>query len=602
MVVSALSRRALATVLAAGLAAGGLVVAGAAAAAGTCPTYKDAAGDSAYVAPLGTPDPLPLFNADEDLDILDVSHSVDAGVFTSTVHVAALGSSGPFFSASDRFATSFTVAGKAVKVTVDRDYTDPTSDPVEVAVLSVGGTASTAKVSLKLDEKASTVTTGIAVEDLEKAVGAPLAGLPFSAMSAVASLTTPDAFPTGVSRPVDTATAPATAGYLFGTSCSGDAPTPVPTDTPTPTPTPTGPPGLFEQPRKDCVQYKDPAGDADPTPTGLDNEPALDVTSVNLKSPAEGLQVYVKVADLGAGLFPLFDTARYDVTLTVGGKKLAVTVDEAGKATATVGGTASADLKPTAKLDTKSSVVVVTLPTEGLTKVLGAPLARGAAVTDTAVATAAGESFTGEYFAADAAAGAKPAEKTYAYGDNTCFLPPAGKLFLDGATSGVYSDTAKVTVSLLDVGDAAVADVPVRLTLTGAPALTATTNDKGDAVFSLPVTVAAGARTLTAAFEGTTDVGAATVSQAFPVKLETAVLKAAGSRGAVTATLTDNDRTVLKNQVVAFTVAGKVTKVKTNAKGQAVLKGLKTGTAVKVGFAAVKGYYAAAPTVTAKAQ
>jgi hypothetical protein len=92
------------------------------------------------------------------------------------------------------------------------------------------------------------------------------------------------------------------------------------------------------------------------------------------------------------------------------------------------------------------------------------------------------------------------------------------------------------------------------------------------------------------------------VSQAFPVKLETAVLKAAGSRGAVTATLTDNDRTVLKNQVVAFTVAGKVTKVKTNAKGQAVLKGLTTGTAVKVGFAAVKGYYAAAPTVTAKAQ
>lgn len=600
------SRRAIALVASSGLLLGGLAVAVGASAAAPCPTYTDVAGDSAYVAPVGTPDGDALFNPDDDTDVLDVSHSVDAGVFTSTVHVTALGDSGPYFNFADRFQTAFTVATKAVTLTVDRDYTESAvdgSDPVIEGVLAVGGTATTAKVTVTTDYKANAVTAAVAVADLEKAVGAPLAGLPFSAMSAAASVVvTPSALPVSGSRPVDTATAPATASYVFGGSCSGGAPTVTPTGTPTPTPTPTSSaegPVVFDQPRKDCVAFKDPAGDADPSPVGAFSEDALDITQVNLKTAADGLQVFVKLADLGAALTPVYSGAVYGASVTVGGKVVAVSAGADGPATATVAGKDSTDVKATAKLDAKASNVVFTLPKAGLEKVTGTVLKAGTAVTATTASTAA-DTDLGP-FDADSATGTTPQEKTYAYGDNTCFMPPPGALSFSGATAGVYSDTAKLVVSLVDEDQAVVPGATIALTLSGQKALKARTNAEGDAVFALPVTVAAGARTLTASFIGNADVGAVSLARSFAVKAETAVLRAGGAKGAVTATLTDNDRTALRNQVVAFTVGSRVTKVRTDSRGRATLTGLARGTTAKVSFAAVKGYYSAAPTASAKA-
>jgi hypothetical protein len=242
---------------------------------------------------------------------------------------------------------------------------------------------------------------------------------------------------------------------------------------------------------------------------------------------------------------------------------------------------------------------VFTLPKAGLEKVTGAVLKAGTPVTATTATTAA-DTELGP-FDADSATGTTPAEKTYAYGDNTCFMPPAGTLSFEGAAYGVYSDTAKVVVSLLDADQAAVPGATIRLVLSGQKELQVRTNADGDAAFTLPVTVASAARTLTATFIGNAEVGAVKLARYFPVRLETAVLRAAGSKGAVTATLTDNDRAVLKNQVVTFTVGSRVVSVRTNSRGQAAITGLARGTTVRVGFAGQRGYYSAAPSVSAKA-
>jgi hypothetical protein len=599
------SRRLVAVVAASGLCLTGLVLATTASAAGPCPTYTDPAGDAV----LGSPALDPAIG-EPDLDLLAVSHSVDAGVFTSVIKVAKLSTGGSDKSFGDSFQALFTVSGKAVSVRTGRDASNPVADPTETSSLSVAGTVAPAKVTAKYDTTASTVTISVATADLEKAVGASLAGRPFSAMSAKAASFYPNPAPSPANYSglvYDTATAPATATYVFGGSCSGDGTGQVVTPTGSPTPTPTitplprtdGEPVLFDQPRKGCVTYKDPAGDADPSGTGQYNEAEVDVTQVNLKSAAEGLQVFVKVADLTASRFPLFDSSFYDVSLSVGGKAIVVSVDQDGKATSTVGGTANADLKAAAKLDTKNSVVIVTLPTDGLTKVLGAPLAQGAAVTNTAISTGLADSTTGFPAPADDAAGVKPEEKTYAYGDNTCFLPPAGKAFVDGLT-GVYTDSATVVGSLQDVDEANVPGASLTLTIAGLPAVTAVTNGDGDATFRFPVTLPAGTRKAVLSFAGNATVGATKAEDSFVVAVESTVLKAVASKGAVTATLADNDKHAIAKRVVVFTVGSKSTKVTTNARGQALLKGVVEGAVVKVSFGAVPTYYAAAKPVTVK--
>lgn len=613
MTVLPLSRRLVAVMAASGLALTGLAVANSASAAGPCPTYIDPAGDAVP----GDPGLYPAVG-EPDLDLLAVSHSVDAGVFTSMFKVAALTTYGSETSAGDSFQALFTVAGKAVIMKATRNAADPTGDPVITAALSVGGTTSTAKVTATFDTKASTVTLGVSTDDLVKAVAAPLDGQVFSAMSAKSASFYPNPAPSPANYSgliYDTATAPATAAYAFGGSCSGDA-APVGSGTPAPSgsaapplPRTDGPSGpvLLDQPRKKCLQFPDAAGDAATNPIsgqGLESDNDLDIIGAVYRTSPDALQAYVSVTTLGTGPDSTFsgnfyDTHSFSTGFTLGGKAIVLTAGATGPATATVGGTASTALHATAAFDTKHSNIVFSVPLADLATLTAQPV-KGAAVTALTASSVASSSMGAPGGTGDSAAPATAAQKTYVVGDNTCFLPPAGVLTIDG-NSGVYSDVTTIYGNLVDVDGAAVEGAKVTLTLTGMPAKTATTDSDGDATFTFPVTVKVGAKTVGVSFAGNADVGAATASAPFKVALESTVLKAVGSKGAVTATLSDNDGHRLAKRVVVFTVGSKVTRVTTNAKGQAVLKNLARGAAVKVSFAAVSGYYSAAKTVSAKA-
>ena len=630
MTVVRLSRRLVTVGAVSGLSVAAVGLSLTAAAAGPCPTYTDPAGDSAYVQNVGTPDGNALLNADDDLDLLDVSHSVDAGVFTTVVHVKALGPTGPYFNNTDRFTSAFTVGGKAVTVVVDRDYNGqfPTAfggpglaPGVVTGKLTVAGTTSAAKVVVKEDFKANTITTSVAVADLEKAVGAPLTGLPFSAMSAgSAVVVTPSQSPGSLARPVDTATAPASASYVFGGSCSGGSipaptatsqPTEEPTADPTgsPTPEPTGsaspdpsdeptdtPEGstLLAQPRAGCFAFKDAAGDAKPGRAPLtspNNDADLDLTEIAVRSTDDAVQVFSKVATLGtAPTTPVFTGHSFTAAFSVGGKAVSATATKAGAATGS-----PAAVKATAAFDTKASNVVFTFPKADLETVAGSALTTLTGLTVTSNATNAAGSFDG-----DTATGAKPEEKTYAYGDNTCFLPPVGSLQLTAPSTAEYGDRVVVTGTLVDTAKEAVPGVKVHLSLTGEPEQVAVTDADGHVAFPVTLTGKAGAKTVALTFLGTDTVGPVSTTAALTEAVEKTVLKAVAGKGSVTATLTDNDKSPVAGQLVVFTVGSKVTKVKTNAKGVAVLTRQTAGTTVKVGFAAVSGYYSASPTVSAK--
>ncbi len=180
----------------------------------TCPTYTDPAGDAG---PGNQPAANPVAG-DDDLDLVAVTHSVAGDDFTTTFKVVKLLEGGPDFSFGDRFKASFTVAGKAVTVTAERDFS---GFGTKKAAATVAGTAVTFPVTLIEDVKGSTIGASMSAAALEKAAGASLAGQPFSAMSATAGSIYPSNGAPNAALNWDLATAPATATYAFGTGCGG---------------------------------------------------------------------------------------------------------------------------------------------------------------------------------------------------------------------------------------------------------------------------------------------------------------------------------------------------------------------------------------------
>jgi hypothetical protein len=87
----------------------------------------------------------------------------------------------------------------------------------------------------------------------------------------------------------------------------------------------------------------------------------------------------------------------------------------------------------------------------------------------------------------------------------------------------------------------------------------------------------------------------------FKVVAEKTVLKAVAIKGGVKATVLDDDKHPVAGRTVLFVIGAKKKAVKTNAKGIAVLTGVAKGTAVKVSFPAVPGFYLGTPTYTVKA-
>jgi len=347
------------------------------------------------------------------------------------------------------------------------------------------------------------------------------------------------------------------------------------------------------------VQYKDATGDADPTGTSLDNEDALDINQVNLKSPAGQLQVFVGIVDPSTSLFPLFSGSIYTAGFTIGTKTVALTASADGPATATVGGTANSDIKATAKIDATHKNVVFTVPLDGLSKAVGAPVTNGTKITAPTAATAADNDLSP--LDADDAAGTKDTEKNYTYGDNGCFKPPPGVIELDADPSGQYSDVTELFATLKDADGSPVQHVTVTGILTGGKPVSATTDDDGIADLKLPLLMAAGTKVLTVSYAGDAEVGPAKATKTFAVAAEKTLLKAVGIAGGVRATLVDNDKHPVVGRYVTFVIGSSRRIAKTNAKGIAVLTGVKKGTAVKAVFLPVKGYYLGTPTYTVKA-
>jgi hypothetical protein len=564
------------------------------------------------------------FTSDDDLDVVQAGITVAAdGGMTATVKVVKMDPVGPYNSTGDQHIVRFNAGGVASTISLGRD----TSSDVTFATLKVAATVSGI---VKFDPPTNTATGTFTADQVKTAFGKGIAGVKLDTFATSSYNFT--ANPTGVGTTglgfplVDSSSAPTSMTYTDAGGCgaagggtpapsgsatpapSGSA-TPAPSSSPSATPSATpsaSPPaattdadGLYFQPRKGCVNFTDPAADADPTGIGVFNEGSLDVTAVNLKSPSGALQVIVKLANASEALLDVWDGRIYDVTFTVAGKAVVLQATADGPATATVAGKASADVKATAKTDAKASSIVFTVPLAGLSKAVGASVLPGTAITATAVETSA-DSLLGA-FTADEAAGAKPAEKTYAYGDNTCFLPPAGILSLVADPSGQYTDVTVAYATLTDVDEAPVQGATVMGVLTGGKTAFGVTDEDGVAEIRLPIAVPAGAKTLKVAYAGNADIGAAAVTAPFTVKAEKVLLKAVGTKGGVTATLTDDDKRVVAGQTVVFTIGTKKYAVKTSSRGVAALGKIKRGTAVKISYAGAKNLFLATPSYTVKA-
>jgi hypothetical protein len=592
------------------LAAGGVALAageggGLGLPAAACNTYTDPGGDGVAFSTAPVPSPIPT---DAGLDILGVVLGTSATKVATYVRVDDL-INAPEFAEGDTWTVGFTAKGKAVTVTVERGDAQPVVDATIGAYseVTVGGAAVTSVPhDVVYDETNDFVIISLDRAKLEAALGGALAGTSLTALSAESG--TRYVFPTAVA---DQAAAPAgTAFAVDSNPCFAGGGTPGPTPTPEPSEEPEEEePGEEEpeeeepvdpflpQPRAGCFLFKDAAGDAYPGIAPLsspESDPDLDLTEVSLKSGISALEVFAKVTDLGASpSIPIFTGHSFSTSFSIGGKAFSVQALGTGPATST-----PASMSATAKLDETANNVVFTIPLDDIETVLGAPLTAGTAITNLTVVSNASNPL-GD-FDGDTAAGATPAEKTHPFGNNACFMPPAGKLTLVAPASGAFSDKVTVVATLLDSEDEAVEDARVVLKAPGQADLSATTSDAGKATFVLPLTASARSIVLSAIFAGNPTVGAAGAGQPFTIKSETTLLKAVAGKGTVTATLTDNDKTAVAGKTVVFTVGKKVTKVVTNAKGVAVLKKQVKGSTVKVAFAGVKNFYVAAKSVSAK--
>lgn len=358
--------------------------------------------------------------------------------------------------------------------------------------------------------------------------------------------------------------------------------------------------GLYSQPRANCLQFPDASGDASTNPVSaalMDKDDDLDITGVVYKTQSDNIQVFIPVKELDVAPTSkggaVFDTHTYSTGFTVGTKAVKLTASDTGPAKATVGSTASNVLHPTASFDIPHSNVVFTVSRVELATVAGGQVS---ALTGLTAQSASGSSKGLPGFTADSAAPTTSAQKVYTVGDNTCFTPLPATLTLT-SSDPVYTDVATVTAILKTADGQAVANAPVTLYAPGRDAMVSQTNSLGYAAFFLRVAVPAGSWTATGTFAGTPYVGPAQVTVPFVVSPESTVLSALASRGAVTATLTDNDQTVIGKRYVTFTVAGRRFNVLTDYNGHAVKSGLAKGTVVTVSFPGVPNLYSAARTL-----
>jgi hypothetical protein len=625
-----LPRRAIVGAVLATALVGGGVIPLLAAHADDCHALVDPKGDS-KLAPQGQ-----TVDQDPNMDILSIDHAIVGDRFVSTIKVADLTAS-PANSPGDEFDAGYTVNGKDINAYVTR------YDPSQIGTaadaggngfyqnaLQVGGTEQAGiEVTAKYDEKAETVAISYKLADVEKAVGAPLAGATLTKLTGSAKAA-------WVAASFTYDTAAGTTPYVLGTcdaaggaDGSGAAPAPSgsPSDSPAPAPsTPAAPVGGSGDPSKlpaaDCVLVKDPKGDAHTPNANVPNDPDLDMTGLTLGSDAKNLYAYIKVDKLAAGpqihdghrFYVSFTFNKHNFTMAGSAYKdgsgqirdgLAQTGQAAHVTQLAVDGISNAadparftgagpgfvesGLKYV--FDQKTSTVTAILPIADLEKYGKAPSA------GTTVTSVYGGTFGDAYAVAqqadaipDGATSPDTSKLTWTVGDNHCFAAGTSPLSSVGAVKAQYGDVAAVAAKLVDAAGAPVAGKTVTFTL-GSTKATGTTGADGIAKGALVVNEKAGKRSLVITSDD------ATVSVDFTVVLEKTALKAVGGKAGVTATLTDDDNKPVAGQAITFASGSKKVTAKTDAKGVAKATGLPPGN-IKVTYAGAAGMYTASSTTT----
>lgn len=612
MTSSRLPRRAVVgAVLATSLIGTGLVAAFAEdAASGGCPTWTDPKGDSS-TDQRGVPN-----TEDAGLDITSASLTTTADSVVAKITTDGLGEANS--DAGDEFRMTLTVAGATVQMYVDRaNGVFGTATPVGISDGDAGfynADADTSGAATAVyDLKTKTVTITGKITELAKAAGKPVAGQPATGLTAE----TFDLFGVpgkGTATPFRYDDAATKATLTIGSDCAGGAAAPAaapsesaaaspsPSPSPSAAPAPSGAPAAAGLPAAGCNTYTDAKGDGstgsqEGAPAGAPNDPDLDITGVVHETTDTSVSAYIRVDKLaeapspGVGHYWLVDFTAKGKAVEFVSNRLTGPLQSAydaaalSKDTVRIGGTTDKTIKLTATYDTKNSMIKLAADRAALEKALGGPLA-GSDLTK--MAAKSGFHIVTGYEDADVAAA--KADAAFPVDSNACFAPPVPPLSNAGAVVAQYGDSAAVAAKLVDAAGAPVKGKEVTFALGSAKA-TATTGDDGVAKASLPVTEKAGKRTLTIAAEG------ATTTVDFTVAVEKTVLKATGGKGAVTATLTDDDKKPVAGQVVTFTSGSKKVSAKTDAKGVAKAAGLPAGN-VKVAYAGAAGMYSAATTST----
>ncbi len=615
-------RRASYAALSAGLLAAVLVPLTASAATAVCPTYVDPEGDAAPIEPAVTG-----ALQDDGLDLLAITHSTAGGVFSSTVKTVKLLESGSDNSFGDWFEARFTVVGKAVIVRVVRDANLTRTTTTR---LTVDGVTAEAVPEAVYDFKAATVTLKVKQADLEKAVGAKLAGKPFSAMQTLA-------YGNYANRGLlfDDAVADEKASYVFGTACKGSAtakpaaapaavaspssgasPTAAPSASASARPSgsaspsasasasasasPAGPPPAPQPtvpvPAAGCFGFEDPKGDARPG-AQAPNDADLDILSVTGRTSSDALAGHLRIDKLAAKpALPVFSGHRFEYQFTVGDKVVLLRASAEGVGTGLVGGVAAPDLKVTAAFDTVSSQVVLSVTRDSLATVLGRELPDGTfleAQTGRSAALSPGLAFAADTATTDDASRAR-----YTVGDNTCFAPRLSVSLPGEVQTG---DGAVITVALTTSDGRVPAGQTVTAQVGSGRMVSAKTDAQGSATLVAPVRDEAGPRQLVVRSSGSA--GKGELAGSLRVVAERTLLRVvAGGAGTVTATLTDDDepRRALAGQRLVFRFDGRTLTGTTNESGRAVVR-VPTGSVVEVSFAGRRGHLSAtAATVTAR--
>lgn len=379
-------------------------------------------------------------------------------------------------------------------------------------------------------------------------------------------------------------------------------------------------PLLPQVPEKDCAErVADPTGDGHVNwhPAGELDDPRgsldpLDITGVTVRVTATRVIAFMALKDIPTAMRPTDTAYGYYMWFTYGAKTARfqhvlvnsnqTAVGPGGFPTGSVGTGTTGGTNPLrglgADVDSTHDVVYVYADRAALEEELGEPLPPGAKLTAITGKTVL---FVG---AGSAAAGVtqRPADATevaadkavYTVGQDPCFAP---SVVTASSASVQYGDPAEVLVGLTDVDEEPLMEKLVTVTLPGEAPRTATTNEDGEAVLSIP---ARKAGTYAVTYAGDDYSGAGTGTGTVAVRPEVvrfAALKVvkSGTARTVTATLTEDDPRPSARQPVDFYVNGrKVARVLTDANGRAVFKGATAGQKVQARFAGAAGRYAAA--------